>query len=421
MTSESNQSAVVGTATGKVRGVIEGAVTVFRGIPYARAVRFGVPEAVAPWEDVRDAVESGPAAPQLASRLDQVMGSFAVPQAEDCLSLNVWAPPGDDHPVLVFLHGGGFSSGTGRLGWYDGAELAALGDVVVVTVNYRLGALGFLRLPGVSDGNLGLLDQIAALTWIRDNIAAFGGDPARVTVSGQSAGAISIVAMLSGDRADGLFQRAILQSAPLGMLPDAPDQAEETGAKFLRELGIEAEQLGDVPVEAMLAAQRAVAMGAEGRVVPPFQLVADGAVVAADPVGAVSARTDGMPMLMGTTRDEAAAFFSHDWDAVAAITEQLFAAPTRRLSEARNPAGAPAWLFRFDWHPQDSPLRACHCLELPFLLGNEHAWQDAPMLRGERPQQLVDEMRRAWLNFVIDGDPGWERGGIRYFTDSESR
>ncbi|MFI6042828.1 carboxylesterase family protein [Nocardia sp. NPDC051321] len=412
MSSEIKQSVVVEAGGGKVRGVVEGAVSVFRGIPYARADRFGEPEAVAPWQGVREAREFGVAAPQLASRLDRAMGGFEVGQGEDCLSLNVWAPAGDGHPVLVFMHGGGFSSGAGSLGWYDGAEMAALGDVVVVTVNYRLGPLGFLRLPGVSAGNLGLLDQIAALGWVRDNIAAFGGDPGRVTAAGQSAGAISLVAMLSGERAEGLFQQVILQSPPLGMLPDTPDAAERTGAKFLQELGVTAGELGQVPVDALLAAQVAVAKGAGGQVVPPFQLVGDGVVVAADPVAAVSGRADGMPMVMGTTKDEASAFFSDDWDVVAAVSEQIFRGPTRRLSESRDTA----WLFEFDWYPEGSPFRACHCLELPFLLGNAEAWRHAPMLQGERPQRLVDEMRGSWLSFTKDGDPGWERGTTRHFT-----
>ncbi|WP_415842806.1 carboxylesterase/lipase family protein, partial [Nocardia ninae] len=413
--SESNLSTVVETTAGAVRGVVEGAVTVYRGIPYARAVRFGRPEPVAPWAGERDATEFGPAAPQLASRLERVMGSFEVAQAEDCLSLNVWAPPGDGHPVLVFLHGGGFSSGAGSLGWYDGGEVAALGDVVVVTINYRLGALGFLRLPGVSAGNLGLRDQIAALTWVRENIAAFGGDPARVTASGQSAGAISLVAMLSGNQAEGLFQQAILQSPPLGMLPATPEAAERVSAKLLRELGVEAEQLGEVPVAALLAAQSAVAKGGEGQVVPPFQLVADGELVASDLARAVGERD--VRMLMGTTRDEVAAFFSDDWDAVAQVSEQIFGGPTRELSESLNAGGVAAWLFEFEWQPAGSPFRACHCLELPFVLGSAAAWQDAPMLQGERPQSLVDQMRGSWIAFVRDGDPGWERGRTRHFAD----
>lgn len=415
MTSEIGMSSVVETSAGAVRGVVEGAVMAYRGIPYARAERFGEPQPSAPWAGVREATEFGAAAPQLASRLARVMGDFEIRQGEDCLSLNVWAPPGEGHPVLVFLHGGGFSSGAGSLGWYDGAEFAALGDVVVVTVNYRLGVLGYLRLPGVSDGNLGLLDQIAALTWVRENIAAFGGDPGRVTAAGQSAGAISLVAMLSGEQGSGLFQQVVLQSTPLGMLPATPDEAARTGAKLLQELGIEAEQLGSVSAAELLAAQTDLASRTPSRIFPPFQLTGDGKLVDADPAGAVGRHTT-MPMLLGTTRDEAAAFFSDDWNAMEQATEQGFGAPTRRLGAALSERGVAPWLYRFDWQPEGSPFGACHCLELPFLLGNAEAWQHAPMLQGARPQQLVDEMRRSWIDFVRSGNPGWERGSTRHFT-----
>ncbi|WP_433575233.1 carboxylesterase/lipase family protein [Nocardia brasiliensis] len=414
MTKEMNLPAIVETTSGPVRGLAEGGVTVYRGVPYAKAKRFGVPER-ADWTGVLEANEFGLAAPQLASRLERVMGSFEVPQAEDCLSLNVWAPPGDGHPVLVFLHGGGFSSGAGSLDWYGGAEFAARGEVVVVTVNYRLGVLGYLRLPGISDGNLGLLDQIAALTWVRENIAAFGGDPDRVTAAGQSAGAISLVALLSGERGRGLFQQAILQSTPLGMVPATPEEAERTGAKLLQELGIEAAQLDAVPVGDLLAAQFAVASRASSKILPPFQLTGDGTLVAADPVAAVGRKVD-IPILMGTTRDEGAAFLADDREAMAAATEHVFAGPARQLAATLAAREVPPWLFRFDWHPAGSPFGACHCVELPFLLGDAAAWRAAPMLRGERPQRLVDEMRDSWLAFITKGDPGWSRGDTRHFT-----
>ncbi|WP_029900063.1 carboxylesterase/lipase family protein [Nocardia brasiliensis] len=413
MTKELNLSAIIETTSGPVRGIGEGGVTAYRGVPYAKAKRFGTPERAA-WTGVLEANEFGPAAPQLASRLERVMGPFEVPQAEDCLSLNVWAPPGAGHPVLVFLHGGGFSSGAGSLDWYGGAEFAARGEVVVVTVNYRLGVLGYLRLPGISAGNLGLLDQIAALTWVRENIAAFGGDPDRVTAAGQSAGAISLVALLSGEQGRGLFQQAILQSTPLGMAPATPAEAEQTGVKLLQELGIEAAQLDAVPVADLLAAQFAVASRATSGILPPFQLTGDATLVAADPVAAVG-REVNIPILMGTTRDEGAAFLPDDRTAMAAATEHVFAGPARQLAATLGARGVPPWLFRFDWQPADSPFGACHCLELPFLLGDAAAWRAAPMLRGERPQQLVDEMRDSWLAFVTSGDPGWSRGDTRHF------
>jgi para-nitrobenzyl esterase len=443
------------TAAGRVRGVPAGPVTAFRGIPNALADRYAPPQPVPPRPGVRDAAAPGPAAPQHPSRLERVMGAFRTPQAEQCLYLNVWAPPGEGRPVLVFVHGGGFMSGSGGLDWYDGAELAASGDMVVVTLNYRLGALGFLRLPGVSDGNLGLLDQLAALHWIRDNIAAFGGDPGNVTVSGQSAGAQSILALLSGGRARGLFRRAILQSASAGMLPAPPDEAERTGRLLLDELGIDpgrAARLGRVPVAGLLAAQGAVARrtAVPLSAVPPFQLVADGDLVAADPVREVGVRgADGTALLMGTTRDEAAAFFARN-DQVAALapedlagiaadwfgdpgraapdgrttariaidmaTDQLFREPMLGLARSLADAGAAPWLYRFDWHPPRSAYGACHCIELPFTLGTAAAWRDAPMLDGAAPADLVRRVRGAWSGFVRRGDPGWPVGTTHQFA-----
>jgi para-nitrobenzyl esterase len=443
------------TTTGRIRGVPSGPITAFRGIPYAHADRFVAPRPVRAWPRVRDASASGPAAPQTASRLEGVMGGFQVPQAEQCLYLNVWAPTGDGHPVLVFVHGGGFTSGSGGLDWYDGAELAAHGDLVVVTLNYRLGALGFLPLPGVSEGNLGLLDQLAALHWIRDNITAFGGDPGNVTVAGQSAGAQSILALLSSGRARGLFGRAILQSTPAGMLPTPPDEAECTGRLLLDELGVEpghAARLADVPVADLLAAQGAVARrtAAPLSAVPPFQLVADGDLVATDPVREAGTRAaDDVELLIGTTRDEAAAFFALN-DQVTALgpdelariaiqwfgdpgraapggrttaqiaidmaTDQMFREPMLRLARSLTDHGARPWLYRFDWHPPHSPYGACHCIELPFTLGTAAAWRHAPMLDGDPPADLVRRVRRSWTGFARHGDPGWSAGVVHHFT-----
>ncbi|WP_412515490.1 carboxylesterase family protein [Actinomadura madurae] len=410
------------TVAGRVRGVAAGPVTAYLGIPYAEAGRFAAPRPVRPWAGVRDASAPGPAAPQPPSRLERVMGGFDVPQDERCLSLNVWRPPGDGHPVLIFLHGGGFTSGSGGLPWYDGAELAAAGDVVVVTVGYRLGVLGFLRLSGVAGGNLGLRDQLAALTWVRHNISGFGGDPGNVTVAGQSAGAQSILALLSGGHARGLFGRAILQSAPAGMAPARPDDAERVGHLLLDALGLEPDQasrLVDVPVADLLAAQGAVARAtaAPHSPVPPFQLVADGELVAPDPLAATAARAaDGVRLMMGTTRDEAAAFFADDPEAAERVTAEMFVEPAQRLAEALAGGGAAPWLYGFDWRPEHGPFGACHCIELPFVLGSAAAWRDAPMLAGELPPGLVRRVRRVWTSFARDGDPGWERGTTHRFT-----
>ncbi|MFE7799202.1 carboxylesterase family protein [Nocardia sp. NPDC057440] len=414
---------IVETTSGCVRGISEGEVAAYLGIPFARATRFGPPRAVMPWRGVREAVEPGPAAPQPPSRLARVMGPGAAPQqSEDCLSLNVWAPAGSGHPVLMFVHGGGFLTGSGGLPWYDGAEFATQGDVVVVTANYRLGALGYLRLLGVCEGNMGLSDTLAALDWVRDNISAFGGDPAKVTVAGQSAGALSILALLSGSRARGLVRRAIVQSAPLGMLPASPDAAADIGEMLLRELDIDpnrAERIIDVPVARLLAAQGAIARRTAGPTnpVPPFQLVADGTMVAADPVQAIGRRgADGAEILMGTTRDEAAAFFAGDRNVVATVTGRMFHEPAMQLAKSLTDQGEPPWLYRFDWHPGTGPFGACHGIELPFLLGHAAAWRHAPMLDGVRPAGLLAEVRRGWIGFVRDGDPGWARGTTHHFA-----
>src|SRR5829696_6547352 len=194
---------VATTDCGTLRGTHEQGVAVFRAVPYAAppvdTLRFKPPARPAPWTGERDATVDGPIAPQGPSRLRAAMGDFSYPQSDDCLTLTIWTPSPDAarRPVLVWLHGGAFISGAGSLPWYSGATMARRGDVVVVGVNYRLGALGFMHLPGVSLPNLGLLDQFAALEWVSRNIAAFGGDPDNITIAGQSAGGFSVLAMLA--------------------------------------------------------------------------------------------------------------------------------------------------------------------------------------------------------------------------------
>src|ERR1041384_2546722 len=214
------EAPVVRTTAGELRGASENGIAVFRGVPYAAApigeLRFQPPQPVPGWQGVRDATKDGPIAPQGRSRLAHIMGDFERPQSEDCLTLNIWtpAPAGKKRPVLVCIDGGAFASGAGSLDWYSGERFAIDGDAVAVSINYRLGILGFLCLPGVSEGNLGLLDQVAALRFVRENIAAFGGDPDNVTVVGQSAGAASIAILMTMPAVNGLFRRAILQSTP---------------------------------------------------------------------------------------------------------------------------------------------------------------------------------------------------------------
>ena len=199
-------------------------VDVFLGVPFAGAARFAAPVPPEPWTGVRPAVDFGPIAPQGAGAHFQ---RADLEQAEDCLSLNVWTPAADDgdRPVLVWIHGGAFRQGSGASPLYDGARLASRGDVVVVTINYRLAALGFLSHPDVAvdggpSGNWGLLDQVEALRWVRDNAAAFGGDPGNVTIFGESAGGASVLLLCTMPSARGLFHKAAAQSgAILGLSP----------------------------------------------------------------------------------------------------------------------------------------------------------------------------------------------------------
>jgi para-nitrobenzyl esterase len=207
------------TTTEQLRGQVEEGVVVFRGVPYARCERFGPPLPVTAWDGERAATEDGPVAPQLPSRLEPVMGApDHHEQSEDCLSLTITTPgTAGARPVLVWFHGGAWVSGAGSWKFYGGHRLAREGDVVVVTVNYRLGILGYLHSPGVSDGNLGLAEQLCALRWVHDNIAAFGGDPDAVTIAGQSAGAHSVQCLIGMPQTRGLFRRAIMQSSPAGL------------------------------------------------------------------------------------------------------------------------------------------------------------------------------------------------------------
>ncbi|MEU4518015.1 carboxylesterase family protein [Amycolatopsis sp. NPDC024027] len=367
---------IVETTTGRVRGE-QGA---FKGIPYATAKRFERPAPPEPWTGVRDALEAGPAAPQPPSRLEHALGPMPLPQSEDCLSLNVFTPSTTgSRPVLVWIHGGGFTSGSGGQVWYTGTRLARDADAVVVTLNYRLGALGFAALDGVPP-NLGIADQLAALEWVRDNIAAFGGNPAEVTLGGQSAGAQSTLALWSSPRTRGLIKRIAVQSAPLGMRPSTWEEANRNARAL--------EDFRDAPVERLLAAQVSVP-GKPGSLEPPFQLVADGDLVAED---LVEAAPEG-PALISWTREELRAFVPDAPQDVIDAGNGFFTSD--RLAEKLG-----AFTYRFDWQAPGNRFGACHCIDIPFLFGTHDVW-DAPMLAGA-PKGLENEtgLREVWAAFL---------------------
>ncbi|WP_116101290.1 carboxylesterase/lipase family protein [Amycolatopsis thermalba] len=429
---------VVAAGGGKLRGFVTAdGLAEFRGIPFARAPRFAPPEPAEPWTGVRDAIRHGPVSPQPPVRPDGVMGVPAdVPgQDEDCLNLTVITPAADDRkrPVMVWLHGGAYVTGANSFGFYGGHRLVAEGDVVFVAPNYRLGALGYLRLPGVSPGNLGLLDQFAALRWVRENAAAFGGNPDDVTVFGQSAGAHSIACLMALPEARGLFRRAILQSAPLGLQLAGPRSAARTARLFTAALR------GDprtAPVAEILRAQNDTIVKAAGPgglySVPPFCPVAD-ALPLPSVTHWLSQRARFAPdvdVLIGTTAAEMNSFltgkpgFAHlerfpvTARGVAAvkagITRWMFGAPSRAFADQLAARGGRVYSYVFDWGAPDSPYGAGHCVDLPFLLGDETAWTAAPMLAGAEWTTLTElgrELRAAWLSFARTGtpSPGWPR------------
>ncbi|MEU9337199.1 carboxylesterase family protein [Streptomyces sp. NPDC048290] len=424
------------TTGGPVRGHLEHGLTVFRGVPYATAPeRFAPPEPVPAWTDVRDTVTDGPVGPQSPSHFDPVLGTPAPrEQAEDCLTLTITTPAPDDRarPVLVWFHGGAWITGAGSLPWYDGHRLATEGDIVVVAVNYRLGAFGYLRAPGVSEGNLGLRDQIAALRWVHDNIAAFGGDPAQVTVAGQSAGAHSVQCLLGIPEARTTFRRAILHSSPAGLGLGDARAAERTARGFLRALGADPRT---APVADVLAAQDRYAQAAARplglNVTPAFRPVEGvGPLPARDQwVRNVRASAGDLQVVIGFTAQEMTGFLVPNPAvrrlrrvpalgprAVSALERTAgrfaFTRPVLRLADRLSGAGAAVWAFRFDYAASGNPFGATHCVDLPFLFGTD-AWADAPMLRGADPEEveaLGRRMRAAWLGFVRTGNPDGEQG-----------
>ena len=319
---------VTETATGRLQGVIvEGSIKAFRGVPFARppvgALRFAPPQPAEPWSGIRSADTFGPVSLQGTIGLG-FMGAGAQTQGEDCLYLNVWTPDlGGRRPVMVWVHGGAFLLGAGSEPLYDGSQLASRGDVVVVTVNYRLGALGYLAHPALRDdatgacGNWGLLDQIAAIEWVRDNAEAFGGDPSQITVFGESAGSMSVTTIMAAPRARGLFRRAIAQSgAPVVA---TAEEAAATAERVIDALGVRHDQLREVPAKRFLDVQQQIMLadqrpgGSLSGDVMAFRPTVDGAVLPRDPrVVFADGEAAGIELMIGTNRDEMKLFSLFD-------------------------------------------------------------------------------------------------------------
>jgi para-nitrobenzyl esterase len=457
----------VATSQGRLRGRERDGVLCFFGIPFAApptgARRFAPPAAPEPWRGVRDAAEYGPAALQARSPIADLLGMAMPVTSEDCLTLNVWTPAADGRrrPVLFWIHGGAFVIGSGSQALYDGERLARRGDAVVVTINYRLGAFGFLRTREASggalpaSGNEGILDQIRALEWVQGEIARFGGDPGNVTVFGESAGSISVAALLVAPRAGGLFHRAILQSGAPNLVT-TPGAATAICRRILDDAGIapaEAPRLRDLRAEALLDSQNRATPRAGGVSYAP---VADGDLLPADPFAAVRAgEVARVPILVGTNLHEmklfrfmdptldsldeaglearaAAALPRGGRDAARAIatyrrvleargesatptnlwlamqSDLAFRAGAARLAELWS-AHAPAYSYLLTWETEalGGTLGACHALELPLVFGT----LDDPGIGrlaagGKDPESVSARMQEAWLAFARTGDPG---------------
>ena len=387
----------------------------FAGVRYGSAQRFQRPTRLTPHTRAVDARDRGPIPPQMPSRLEAAMGPQPgePAQSEDCLYLAV-ATPGlvGERPVMVWLHGGAFVTGAGTLSWYDGGRLAADGDVVVVSVNYRLGALGYLVQENVSEGNLGLYDQILALEWVRDNIAALGGDPTNVTVFGQSAGGLSTLALLSIPSSRALIRRAVVQSSPGLSSIQSVEEALEVGLYFARAVG---QDPTTASVGQLLRAQQETSRWKAAK--DPKCLAMTFGLVRGHPLSPAhmsdtTLLSDPMPELMiGHTTDEGSAFAIGLQDgemreALSNLTRRLFVDPARDLARSYANAGGTVYSYEFSWVPSNGGFGAIHCLELPFLLGTRESWRDSPMLgdtQWDEVDSLGKDLRELWAQFARSG------------------
>jgi len=477
----------VETACGPVVGRASGGVASFLAVPYAAppvgAGRFAPARPHAGWSEPLDASGFSAICPQPPPGPGDSLPGDSTEASEDCLTLNIWSPlpalggrDGGLRPVMVFVHGGGFATGSGAVSLYRGEWFARRG-VVAVTFNYRLGALGWLAHPALAGeageageaggcGNWGLTDQIAALEWVRDHVASFGGDPGNVTVFGESAGAMSVAALCSVPRARRLVRRAIVESgaaAAVG-LESAAELCEELCGR-LGLAGVSLEALRAVPVERLVEAQGAVAGAFEGLGLP-FLPVVDGGLLGAHPSVAISrGEASGVDLLIGTNRDEWALFthstaalreidearlvrlarrhvrFARLEDVVSADgflevlrsararrgepvdprrlytafgTDWVFRVPSLRLAEAHAAAHRATYCYLFDWETPfgGGMLGSCHALELPFVFGTVRN----PVISvfsggGEEAERLSGRMQSAWVAFASTGDPSCEEVG----------
>jgi para-nitrobenzyl esterase len=470
--------AQVETTAGRVRGLTTNGVKVFLGIPYAASTggdgRFRPPRPVEPWTGTRDATFFGQVAPQIDFRseapgrwgelLDLIYPGFGnpfegVPGGEDCLVLNVWTPATDSgrRPVMVWFHGGGFQHGSGSESMFHGEQLAGREDIVLVTVNHRLGVLGYTALQDVAgeefagSGLAGSLDLVAALEWVRDNIASFGGDPGNVTIFGQSGGGMKVSTVMAMPAAAGLFHKAIIQAGP-GIRAIDRERGARIGSALLAALDLAPSQAGrlrELPLSTLIDCQRDLGRRAKefGGGLMLFAPVIDDDQLPAHPFfPTASDLSAGIPLLIGTNADEAGMFLTEDPDfaidmdlatvraKLAAMTgdatdkildtyAELYPGypPYRlltqvmsnitlrgasiRLAEAKVAQSAPVYMYLFTYETpvMDGLVRSCHSLELPFIFSTV----DRVPFAGDRPDrfEVAATMGHAWASFARAGQP----------------
>lgn len=473
--------ALVQTESGKVRGYIHNGIYIYKGIPYAQAERFMPPTKPTAWEGVRSSMTWGPVCPlmdpttQVADESEFIFNhNWGYPN-EDCLRLNIWTPGINDNkkrPVMVWLHGGGYSAGSSQeLPSYDGENISKKGDIILVSINHRLNILGFLDLSNFGSkyqdsGNVGMLDIVAALEWVKHNIANFGGDPNNVTIFGQSGGGGKVTTLMSAPAAKGLFHKAIVESGATSSFQQQ-EITKRVGAAVVAELGLKNSQIDmiqKVPYDTLAAAgKRALQkvreqLTAEGKNLSGFGFgwspVQDGRFLPYQPTQPEAlALSSNVPLIIGTTKneftpfangalrnasmDEVKAFlqkrFGDKTDAYIAAVKKAYPNDTQpndlasiddrfrmgTVAQANLKAAtktAPVYMYLFTWQSPvlDGVYKAVHCMELPFVFNNIAKCEEMTG-GGKDAYSLADKMSQAWINFARTGNPNhknlpsWEK------------
>jgi len=460
---------LVNTNSGKIQGYTENGVEIFKGIPYAEApigeLRFSPPVAKKPWDGILKALEFGPCAYQVSMPLDEIPINIdgkvyhhrpvkLEPQSEDCLYLNIWTPSTDSgkRPVMFFIHGGGFDAGTGSTDTFDGTALSRNGDVAVVTINYRLGALGYLFIPGITS-NVGQLDQIMALKWVKENIQLFGGDPNNITIFGGSAGGYAVVTLCAMPKAKGLFQRVITQGTP--HVDPKPD--EKLTKKLMEKLGIKERDIDAMRIilaQEIINAQSEITQGS----IMGFRPQIDGETLPIHPLKAFQ-RGDckNIDLMMGNNLDEGMLFITlnpslaniNDEQKIidfltitgiekekskkilntykkaregkysnepkqllnAILSDMIFRIPTIRLLENQSKYQPNTYNYLFTWPSPvfDGKLGAMHGLETPFIFNQLDHPEFKPLVGPNPDLDLSNKMMGAWTSFASNGNPNTDK------------